>query len=72
VFHTYMMHPNVLRWCTIGFLPFHASNGVMPSTLFIGHLFRTYTAVFTASPQNHPGRPLAFNVLLAVATTTPF
>jgi hypothetical protein len=27
---------------------------------------------FTASPQNHLGRPLAFSMLLAVATTVPF
>jgi hypothetical protein len=50
VFHTYTMHPNVLRWCTAGFLPCHASNGTMLSTLFIGHLFRTYTTAFTTSP----------------------
>jgi hypothetical protein len=72
VFRTYMMHPNVLRWCTVGFLLCHASNGVMPSTLFVGHIFRTYTTTFTTSPQNHPGRPLAFNMLLAVVTTVPF
>jgi hypothetical protein len=72
VFRTYMMHLNVLRWCTTGFLPCHASNEVMPSTLFVGQLFRTYIAAFTASPQNHPGRPLAFSILLAVATTVPF
>jgi hypothetical protein len=72
VFRTYMMHPNVLSWCTAGFLPCHALNGVMPSTLFVGHLFRTYTAAFTASPQNHLGRPLAFSMLLVVATTVPF
>jgi hypothetical protein len=66
------MHPNVLRLCTTDFLPCHTSNGVMPSMLFIGHIFNTYTTVFTTSPQNHPGRPLAFSMLLAVATTVLF
>jgi hypothetical protein len=72
MFRTYTMHQNVLRWCTVGFLPCHASNGVMPSTPFVGHLFSTYTVAFTASLQNHPGRPLAFNMLLEVATTVLF
>jgi hypothetical protein len=44
----------------------------MPSTLYVRHLFRTYTTVFTASLQNHPGRPLAFSMLLADATTVLF
>jgi hypothetical protein len=69
VFRTYTMHSNVLRWCIAYFLPCHASNRVMP---FIGHLFSTYTTAFTASPQKHPGKPLAFSMLLAVANTVPF
>jgi hypothetical protein len=72
VFQTYMMHPNILRWCTADFFPYHASNGVMPSMLFVGNLFSTYTTVLIASPQNHPERPLTFSMLLAVATTEPF
>jgi hypothetical protein len=66
------MHLNVLRWCTIDFLLCHASNGVIPSMFFIGHLFRAYTAAFTASPQNCLGKPLAFNMFLVVATTVSF
>jgi hypothetical protein len=66
------MHPNVLRWCTVDLLLCHTSNEVMPLVLFIGHMFSTYIAAFTALPQNHPGRPLAFNMLLAVATTVLF
>jgi hypothetical protein len=31
--------------------------------------FNKYTAVVTASPQNTPGRALAFIILLAVPTT---
>jgi hypothetical protein len=54
------------------FYPCHASNGVMTSMLFVEHLFSTYTAVLTASPQNHPRRPLALSMLLAVATNVPF
>ncbi|CAA7393729.1 unnamed protein product [Spirodela intermedia] len=63
------MHPNTFRWCTAGFFPCHTSKGIMPSTLFVGHRFRMYTAVATASPQNQPGSSFALSMLLAVATT---
>ncbi|CAA7389734.1 unnamed protein product [Spirodela intermedia] len=63
------MHPNTFRWCTASFFPCHTSEGVMPSTLFVGHRFKMYTAVATISPQNQPGSPFALSMLLAVATT---
>jgi hypothetical protein len=33
VFQTYTIHPNVLRWCTAGFFPCHASNACRPHSL---------------------------------------
>jgi hypothetical protein len=72
MFWMYTMHPNVLRLCTVGFFPCHISNRVMASTLFVRHLFSTYTTILTASPQNHLRRPLALSKLLVVATTMPF
>src|SRR4051812_44562150 len=40
---------------TSGFLPYHASYGVMPSTLLVKERLRMKTAVSTASPQNMLG-----------------
>ena len=54
------MQPNILRWCTASFFPCHASNGVMPSTLFVGHLFSTYTAVLTTLLAKPARQPLRF------------
>jgi len=72
VFFTCPMQPNVLRKDTSGFLPCHASNGVVPSKLLVGAQFRMNTAVLTASPQNAAGIFLAFSMLLAMPTTIWF
>ena len=71
--------PNVRMKLTFGLRPCQDSNGVMPSTLLVGDLFKMNTAVVTASPQNSPGTFLAFSRLRAMPTivwlrrsTTPF
>jgi hypothetical protein len=50
MFQMYMIHPNIIRWCTAGLFPCYATNGVTSFILFIGHMFNTYTTVLTASP----------------------
>jgi len=57
---------------TSGFLPCHASNGVVPFRLLVGARFRMNTAVLTASPQNAAGILLAFSMLLTMPTTDWF
>jgi hypothetical protein len=44
----------------------------MSSTLFVEHMFNTYIAILTGSPQNHPGRFVALSMLLTVATIVSF
>ncbi len=48
----YAMHPNT-RMCEMqGFLPLHASSGVMDGNALDGHRFLVYAAFTTASAQS--------------------
>jgi hypothetical protein len=59
----------VRRCATAGALPCHALYGVMPLSALVGARFRRWTAVTTASSQNHAGSLRCFSRARAMATT---
>jgi hypothetical protein len=44
------LQPKILKWYALGFLPLHASWGVLEPRALVGHWFLMYTNVFTTSP----------------------
>ena len=79
VVFTCATHPNV-RWEeTSGLRPCQASNGITPSSAYVGEWFKMNTTVLTASPQNAADTFIALSMLRTMPSivwlhrsTTPF
>lgn len=60
--------PNVLKWLTLGRLPYHISYRVLLSKLRVGQRFRTYTEVHIASAHKSTETPAWIIIDCAIST----
>src|SRR5271170_269303 len=66
------LHPHFRIWPTVGFRPFQASNGDLPSRVRDGRRLRMWQAERTASAHNSRGAPDASSIVHAISNNVRF